>query len=534
MAAVPAEVHAAEPALVLEGNGDGHGVGMAQDGALAMGRAGADTATILGAFYPGTQAGTRHGTVSVRIDEGADMPVAVVFPGGGSVTAGEPVRGLPLSVPPGRPITLANAGGAVRVRMAEELSPIAADVSKTGTTTTTTVPAEAPAAATSAATPTTTSTTAVTTTSTIPGTTTTAAASRPNAPPTTQSDSRISAPEPPATPRAATLVPAPKRPSSPATDLEVLVPGGVRLQPRDGSTTLLEARKRAYRGVVDVGLSPGGLTMVNRLDVETYLKGMGEVLDPSWPPAALQAQAVAARTYALRAMATAGEICDDDRCQVYIGAQAEYGAMSQAVDDTAGEVLTYGGGLASTVYSSSAGGYTATPAEGFGPIAAGYPYLVAAPYETADRRAWSAAFSLADVGRRLGYAGKLARVDITRAGPSGRAVDLSVKGDAGPMPVTGVRFAALLSLPSTLFRIATGDVPVGPVAAAPASGQVLPDDVATILRAPPADAAFHAPSAPAPQGGNAAHVVASELGLLIAGAVGVEARRRRRRALRPA
>ena len=85
--------------------------------------------------------------------------------------------------------------------------------------------------------------------------------------------------------------------------------------------------------------TPGGaaLRLVNQVDIETYLKGMGEVRDPSWPQAALQVQAIAARTYALRAMTaagTTGAICDDTHCQVYLGAQAEYAAMNKAVDSS--------------------------------------------------------------------------------------------------------------------------------------------------------------------------------------------------------
>src|SRR5947207_1099287 len=106
--------------------------------------------------------------------------------------------------------------------------------------------------------------------------------------------------------------------------------------------------------------------LVNQVDVEAYIKGVGEVRDPSWPPAALQTQAVAARTYALRAMSTGGELCDDDRCQVYLGSQAEYAAMNKAVDATARRVLAYNGGLASAVYSANAGGFSATTLEGFG------------------------------------------------------------------------------------------------------------------------------------------------------------------------
>ena len=90
-----------------------------------------------------------------------------------------------------------------------------------------------------------------------------------------------------------------------------------------------------------------GLRLVNELDVETYLKGMAEV-PASWPAAAQQAQAVAARTYVLRAMAASGEVCDYERCQVYVGATREAAAQTDAVDATRGVVLTYGGALAAS------------------------------------------------------------------------------------------------------------------------------------------------------------------------------------------
>ena len=79
--------------------------------------------------------------------------------------------------------------------------------------------------------------------------------------------------------------------------------------------------------------SPRACDFVNQVNVETYLRGMGEVRNPSWPTASLRAQAIASRTYALRAMAANGELCDTQRCQVYIGSDAEYSAMDKAVAD---------------------------------------------------------------------------------------------------------------------------------------------------------------------------------------------------------
>src|SRR5439155_5675460 len=164
--------------------------------------------------------------------------------------------------------------------------------------------------------------------------------------------------------------------------------------PADSGTVAVDARGRRYRGFIQADASQGPLRLVNQLDVQPYLEGMGEVRDPHWPSAGLRAQAVVARTYALRAMAAVGELCDDQRCQVYLGAQAECGAMNKAVNDTAGQVVVYRGQLASTVYSANAGGTSATPEEGFGTSSAAYPYLRAAGYLTKNPRPWTVKVAL--------------------------------------------------------------------------------------------------------------------------------------------
>jgi len=67
---------------------------------------------------------------------------------------------------------------------------------------------------------------------------------------------------------------------------------------------------------------------------------MGEVRDPKWPPAALRTQAIAARTYAMRAMAAGGEICDTQRCQAgKLGQKYQVRAIESAiVEMTSGSV----------------------------------------------------------------------------------------------------------------------------------------------------------------------------------------------------
>ncbi|MDQ3461741.1 MAG: SpoIID/LytB domain-containing protein, partial [Actinomycetota bacterium] len=187
----------------------------------------------------------------------------------------------------------------------------------------------------------------------------------------------------------------------------------------------------------------------------------GEVLDSRWPQASLGAQAVAARTYALRAMAIGGELCDTQTCQVYLGAQAEYGAMDSAVAATRGQVVTAGGTLAQTVYSASGGGVTATPQEGFGTSDRGLPYLAAVSYPTNNPQAWSQRIPLAQLGRRFAYSGTLTDVRVAAAGPSGRALTVELVGDAGPKEIPALAFDDTLGLRSTLWTLRV-EVPPAP------------------------------------------------------------------------
>jgi peptidoglycan hydrolase-like amidase len=86
------------------------------------------------------------------------------------------------------------------------------------------------------------------------------------------------------------------------------------------------------------------------LDIEKYLYGVVPLESPpSWPAAALQAQAIVARTYAMqkRTLSRAYDLVATDADQRYGGPSAEHPAASAAVDATRGQMLTYLGGPAS-------------------------------------------------------------------------------------------------------------------------------------------------------------------------------------------
>jgi stage II sporulation protein D len=295
-------------------------------------------------------------------------------------------------------------------------------------------------------------------------------------------------PLPPALAPTTTAPPQPK--SAPAaaaaaTPDEPTTGSAVRAVPADGGLVALPELGRRYRGVVSTAVAGSGLQLVDEVDVEEYLRGMGEVLDAGWPAAALQAQAIVARTYALLSMATGRALCSNQLCQVYLGETAEYGAMNRAVADTEGEVLTYHGALAEAVYSANAGGITATPEEGFGPGHDDVPYLTPVTYSSPDPVSWHVEMGWSELGARAGYPGTLSTARVSRTGPSGRALEVTLDGDAGPLVVDGVSFADKLGLQSTLFQIhAAADVQPGATQArGPAATATRANGPITVLEA---------------------------------------------------
>lgn len=395
-----------EPEVVIEGKGFGHGVGMPQDGAYAMGLAGAGVTDILATFYPGTIIGQRSGRVRVQLFDRPLESVVFSFPAGGEVREDESEAqpaGLPVVVSPGGSVSV-SFDGEYRVTPLD-----GADVTR---------------------------------------------------------------PAPPA-----------------STPAEPVAGGPLRAIPAGNATVALPEHGRRYRGTIAVSASGGGLQLVNTLDVEHYLRGMGEVRAPSWPAASLQAQAIAARTYALRYAAAGQTLCSSQQCQVYVGQTAEYGAMNQAVADTTGQVVTYGGALIETVYSASGGGITATPEEGFGPGSPSYPYLQAVPYPTQDPQPWEERLSLRRLAARAGYAGEATDVKVTRAGPSGRPLEITFTGDGEPHAIGGHELASRLGLQSTLFTIRV-ERPADPVAAAVTATSIPSRLPALVLEAGGADHAL--------------------------------------------
>lgn len=210
-----------------------------------------------------------------------------------------------------------------------------------------------------------------------------------------------------------------------------------------------------YRGSFELHAgSAGGVTAVNALPIDDYVKGVvASEVPSSWDPDALRAQAVTARTYALATRKT-GDIFDqypDTRSQVYRGVAAETSRTNAAVRATSRKIVTHDGDVAVTFYFSTSGGRTENVENSF--IGASpKPWLksVEDPYDDiSPRHRWRVRFSNATMGARLGSPGTLRRVRVLSRGVSPRVVRARVYGSKGSVVLTGPQIRARLGLDDT-------------------------------------------------------------------------------------
>jgi SpoIID/LytB domain protein len=240
-------------------------------------------------------------------------------------------------------------------------------------------------------------------------------------------------------------------------------------------------------------------TKVRKVPLERYVRGVVAAEMPSgWPLQALEAQAVASRTYALTAHAGGSrfDVYSDTRSQVYLGVAAETAATNAAVAATAGRVVLYNGRPSTTYFFASSGGMTESIENAFlGSPAEPWLRGVADPYNRAPAFNWRITMSFNAAAARLRglVKGAFRGIAVLRRGASPRIVSAETLGTAGTTQLSGPELAARLGLGSTwvYFSVQNGrSVRRGPDRSAH----------------PPASEAPAGPPAPAPtpQGGSPA------------------------------
>lgn len=226
---------------------------------------------------------------------------------------------------------------------------------------------------------------------------------------------------------------------------------------------------RRYRGALAVHAHPTeGLRVENWVALEHYVAGVvaSEVVLWDAPPALLEAQAIAARSYAVATLAARAKsdrafLWDGVEDQAYRGvfvpdsASAARGLdarLAKAVAATRGRVLVHGRVPFDARFHASCGGHTAEGRLVFGPNAPLGP-AVTCPGCVADA-SWEKRFNSADLARAAEELGtsRFARVAATRTDPHGRWLEVELRGANGVFPVAAGELRRALgwgALPST-------------------------------------------------------------------------------------
>ena len=254
-----------------------------------------------------------------------------------------------------------------------------------------------------------------------------------------------------------------------------------------------------YRGAIELR----GSMVINQLTLDDYVRGVVAGESPaSWPAAALQAQAVAARTYAITTAKSAEfDHYPDTRSQVYRGVAGETATTDAAVAATAGQFVTYQGKPITAFFFSTSGGQTENVENSF-IGGAPQPYLrsVKDPWDVASpKHRWQVRYTRASLQRKLGswVKGSLKSIDVIKRGVSPRVVRADIVGSKGRVSVTGPQLRTRLGLNDTWVQFVFVGATTKPLPAAPepaAPEPTVPGAGGVAARAAVANSPLTAPS----------------------------------------
>ena len=212
---------------------------------------------------------------------------------------------------------------------------------------------------------------------------------------------------------------------------------------------------RRYRGELRIYMEDHRLIAVNHLGIEKYLTSVvGSEMPKDWPIEALRAQAVAARTYALKRLGQKGsfDINSSESSQVYLGVESETVTTREAVNSTRSLVIRHKGKLISAVFHSSSGGKT----EASGAVwKYQLPYLVSVPdYDHHNPKFhWEAKFFPVELKKVFYEIGGLSSIQVLKTSKTGRILFTRAYGPKGQLKINGKDLRKRLGLKSTLARL---------------------------------------------------------------------------------
>jgi stage II sporulation protein D len=227
----------------------------------------------------------------------------------------------------------------------------------------------------------------------------------------------------------------------------------ITLKPKENG--FIYAGGRWYRGEVNLVRDSGGITVINRLNMEDYLASViGKEMYNTWPQEALKAQAVASRSYAVfklqRPQYKLFDVLDTTTSQVYVGLEGEANSTQEAVKATAGQVLMYQGKVIEAVFHSSSGGHTENSENVWQNVV---PYLrgVADFDQPSPSYQWTLNLTAAQLRQRIPGVGDILSMAPVKSSSTGRIQMLKVQGTKGDRLIKGNEARKALGLKSTLF-----------------------------------------------------------------------------------
>jgi stage II sporulation protein D len=250
---------------------------------------------------------------------------------------------------------------------------------------------------------------------------------------------------------------------APTHTIRVLLGTDIAERPNRPGPWSFTWRGHTYRGdFAFVPLNDGQTGLVNTVPLDAYLYGVvGQEISELWPPAAQQAQTIAARTYALKRQRPDRpyDVVAGESNQSYAGIESETVTSRAAVDATAGTVIFFNGVPADVAYSASCGGHTENAAEIWG---SALPYLhgVADPHCAGmPGYAWQQSVSLGTIGAlsalRKANLRTIRRVELREIDESGRPRYLAFLDDHASAEIKSDAFRSALGgaiVRSTLIR----------------------------------------------------------------------------------
>jgi len=214
-------------------------------------------------------------------------------------------------------------------------------------------------------------------------------------------------------------------------------------------------KNRRYAGELRVLLNDKKLNIINHVKLEKYLKSVvGSEMPKEFPFAALQAQAIAARTYALK-LIDKNKLFDlhsSQASQVYLGLESETVNINRAVRSTSSLALFYKNELINAVFHSSSGGRT----ENSGQVwKYQLPYLksVIDYDQNSTKYRWTNKFSSAKLEKIFSDLGGVNGIQIIDKSNTGRVLKVRLHGNNGNRIISGKQLRKRLQLLSTKFEV---------------------------------------------------------------------------------